>query len=190
MISKIILSWAKLIIGSDWASLLRSRNSPLWILLMSQIILRFIMRRTWYTTIWIWQSLLAHSIRRVIQRESWFYLISSRSRCSFFWYGLWSCPTHSMERALITHQIVCWVILAWTWVIISGILSNFLVNGNLFWVFTEWRSCLIVPWSRYSNLIFIQDLTHPLRFCHWVLHWRFPCQIILRVVETRSRISL
>ena len=175
-----------------WASLLWSRNSPKWILLMNQLIMRLVMRRAGHSIVKIMRSFWAHSIRGVSKRESWFHFVCARSRLcnNLLWQRLLSRTTYRMHRAWISHKCINWVVLSRARVIISRICVQFLVNRDFFGVFAEGWGCGVEARPRDSHLIFIQYLSHSLRFCHRMFHWRSSNQFILGVIEPRSRVSL
>lgn len=190
MVSEIILSRSQLIVCPNWASFLRSRNSPKGILLMDQGIMRFVMRRTRHSIVKILWSFRAHSIWRIPKRESRFHFICSWPRLAnhVFRNRLLSWATHRMNRTLISHKFICRVVLTRPRVIISGVGVQFLVNGDLFGIFAEGRGCGIEARTRHSHLILIQYWSHSLWFCHRMLHRRFSYQFILGIIEARSRV--
>ena len=189
MVSEVVLSRSQLMICSNRASLLRSRDSPKWILLMNQALLRYIMRRAGHSVIKILRSFRAHSIWRVSKRESRLHFVCTWSRLpNLFRYWLLSRTAHRMQRALISHKFISRVVLSGARVISSGIRVEFLVNRDFFRVFAKGRRCGVEARPRHSHLILIQYLSNSLRFCHRMFYWRFSNQFILGIIEARSRV--
>jgi hypothetical protein len=175
-----------------WASLLWSRNSPKRILLMYQLIMRLVMRRAWHSIVKIMRSFRAHSIRWVSKREPWLHFVCTRSRLRNNLLRQWllSRTTNRMHRTWISHKCINRVVFSRARVIISGICVQFLVDRDLFSIFPEGGGCGVEPRPRNSHLIFIQYLSHSLRFCHRMFHWRSSNQFILCVIEPRPWVSL
>jgi hypothetical protein len=175
-----------------WASLLWSRDSPKRILLMYQLIMRLVMRRAGHSIVKIMRSFWAHSIRWVSKRESRLHFVCTRSRLcnNLLWQRLLSRTTYRVHGAWISHKCIDWVVFSRARVIISRICVQFLVNGDFLSVFPEGRGCCVEARPRNSNLIFIQYLSHSLRFCHRMFYWRSSNQFILGIIEPRSWVSL